>query len=91
MAARLLLLLCVGSVLSWVGAEDAYARLPESYRSGVDLAFGQLNSHAAVQLHYRFLRSLEKTEIEVKDLSQKWAYLMLAGYFFIGFKGVDEV
>lgn len=66
MAARLLLLLCVGAVLSWVGAEDAYARLPESYRKGVDLALGQLSSHAGVQHHFRFLRSLEKTEIEVK-------------------------
>lgn len=67
MAARLLLLLlCVGAVLSWVGAEDAYAHLPESYRKGVDLALGQLSSYAGVQHHFRFLRSLEKTEIEVK-------------------------
>lgn len=61
-----LLLLCVGSVLSWVGAEDAYARLPEGYRSGVDLALEQLNSHPGVQSHFRFLRSLVKTEMEVK-------------------------
>lgn len=66
MAARLLLLLCVGAVLSWVGAEDAYADLPESYRSGVDLALEQLNSHAGVHHHFRFLRSLEKAEMEVK-------------------------
>lgn len=65
MAARLLLLLCVGSVLSWVGAEDAYAGLPESYRNGVDLALEQLNSHPGVHHHFRFLRSLERTDTEV--------------------------
>lgn len=67
MAARLLLLLlCVCPVLSSVGAEDAYTRLSESYRNGVDLALEQLNSHAGVHHHFRFLRSLEKTEIEVR-------------------------
>lgn len=66
MAARLLLLLYVGSVLFLVGAQDAYTRLPESFKSGVDLALEQLNSHSVVQHHFRFLRTLEKSEIEVK-------------------------
>lgn len=66
MAAGLLLLLCVGSALSCVGAQDAYDRLPVTYRSGVDLALEQLNSHNGVHHHFRFLRSLEKSEMEVK-------------------------
>ncbi|XP_029698929.1 uncharacterized protein [Takifugu rubripes] len=64
MAAGLLLLLCVGSVLSLVRAQDAYARLPESYRNGVNLTLEQLNSHTGVHHHFRFLKSLEKSEIE---------------------------
>lgn len=65
MAAGLLLLLCVGSVLSLVRAQDADAHLPESYQKGVDLTLEQLNSHTGVHHHFRFLRSLEKSEIEV--------------------------
>lgn len=66
MAAGLLLLLCVGSVLSLVRAQDAYAHLPEGYRNGVVLTLEQLNSHTGVHHHFRFLRTLEKSEIEVK-------------------------
>lgn len=84
MAARLLLLLlCVCSVLSWVGAEDAYARLSESYRNGVDLALEQLNSHAGVHHHFRFLRSLEKTEIEVRPrFILKMMLFSVSSFFF---------
>lgn len=95
MAARLLLLLlCVCSVLSWVGAEDAYARLSESYRNGVDLALEQLNSHAGVHHHFRFLRSLEKTEIEVRPrFIQKIMLFSVSSFFYYYFvsKGVGKV
>lgn len=84
MAARLLLLLlCVCSVLSWVGAEDAYAHLSESYRNGVDLALEQLNSHAGVHHHFRFLRSLEKTEIEVRPRFIQKIMLFSVSIFFL--------
>lgn len=82
MAARLLLLLCVCPVLPWVGAQDAYARLSESYRNGVDLALEQLNSHAGVHHHFRFLRSLEKTEIEVRPrFIQKMMLFGVSSFF----------
>lgn len=76
MAARLLLLLCVGSVLSLIGAQDASTRLPDSYKHSVDLILEQLNSHAGVHHHFRFLRSLEKSETEVKlrFIQIKWCY-----------------
>lgn len=66
MAAGLLLLLCVGAVLYSAEAQDSYNQLPDSYKLGVDLALEQLNSHAAVHHHFRFLRSLEKSDIEVR-------------------------
>ncbi|XP_035510981.1 uncharacterized protein zgc:195173 [Morone saxatilis] len=64
MAAWLLLLVCAGAVLYSANAQDLYNQLPDDYKKGVDLAFEQLNSHAGVQHHFRFLRSLEKSDIE---------------------------
>lgn len=65
MAAGLLLLVCAGAVLYSAQAQDLYNQLPDSYKKGVDLAVEQLNSHAGVHHHFRFLRSLEKSDIEV--------------------------
>lgn len=70
MSAGLLLLLCAAAVLRPAGAVGPYDQLPDVYRSGVDLVLEQLSSHASVQHHFIYLRSLEKTEIEVK-ISQK--------------------
>uniref|UniRef100_A0A665UAN3 Retinoic acid receptor responder protein 2 n=1 Tax=Echeneis naucrates TaxID=173247 RepID=A0A665UAN3_ECHNA len=64
MAAGLLVLVCAGAVLLSAEAQEPYEDLPESYRQGVDLALEQLNSHAGVRFHLRFLKSLEKREIE---------------------------
>lgn len=66
MAAGLMLLVCAAAVLYSAEAQDSFTGLPDNYRNGVDLALVQLNSHAGVQHHFRFLRSLEKSDIEVK-------------------------
>ncbi|XP_059182608.1 uncharacterized protein LOC131961751 isoform X2 [Centropristis striata] len=64
MAAGLLLLVCAGAVLYSAGAQDSYDGLPNYQKKGVDLALEQLNTHAGVHHHFRFLRSLEKSSIE---------------------------
>ncbi|KAF1373163.1 hypothetical protein PFLUV_G00257460 [Perca fluviatilis] len=64
MAAGLLLLVCAGAVLCSVGAQDSYNGLTDDYKKGVDLALEQLNTHAGVIHHFRFLRSLDKSDIE---------------------------
>lgn len=65
MAAGLLFLVCAGAVLYSAEAQDPYSELPDYYKRGVDLALEQLNSHAGVHHHFRFLRSLDKSDIEV--------------------------
>lgn len=62
--ALLLSLACAGALLSSVRTQ-----VPPGHRSGVDLALEQLASHAGVHLHFRFLRSLDKSEMEVKTHS----------------------
>lgn len=69
MAAALLFLICAGAVLYSAKAQDSYIQLSDIYKKGVDLAVEQLNSHVGVHHHFRFLRSLEKSEIEVKQAS----------------------
>uniref|UniRef100_A0A8C2ZJK5 Retinoic acid receptor responder protein 2 n=1 Tax=Cyclopterus lumpus TaxID=8103 RepID=A0A8C2ZJK5_CYCLU len=64
MAAMLLLLLGVGALFFSSNAHQAYDQLPETYRKGVDLALEKLHSHAGIQHHFLFLRSLEKSDIE---------------------------
>ncbi|KAE8279738.1 hypothetical protein D5F01_LYC21867 [Larimichthys crocea] len=64
MAAGLLLLVCAGAVLYSAKAQDLYNELPDSYKKGVDLSLEQLSSHAGVRHHFRFLRSLEKSDIQ---------------------------
>lgn len=66
MAAGLLFLVCAGAVLYSAQAQDSYNGLPDYYKKGVDLALEQLNTHAGVHHHFRFLRSVEKSDIEVK-------------------------
>uniref|UniRef100_A0A8C2ZJE2 Retinoic acid receptor responder protein 2 n=1 Tax=Cyclopterus lumpus TaxID=8103 RepID=A0A8C2ZJE2_CYCLU len=64
MAAGLLLLVCAGAVLYSAQAQDSYRGLPDDYKKGVDLALEQLNAHPGVLHHFRFLRSLAKSDIE---------------------------
>lgn len=69
MAAGLLLLICAGAALYSAEAQEPYNGLADNYRQGVDLAFEQLNSHAGVQSHFRFFKSVDKSEIEVNVAS----------------------
>lgn len=64
MAAGLLLLVCAGAVLYSAEAQDAFNGLPDNYKKGVNLALEQLNSHAGVHHIFRFLRTLDKSDIE---------------------------
>lgn len=62
MAVTLLLsLACAGALLSSVRTQD-----PPGQQWGVDLALEQLDSHPGVHHHFRFLKSLAKSDIEVK-------------------------
>lgn len=73
MAVGWLLLFCAGALLSSAEAQDSYTQLPQNYRKGVDLALEHLNAHAVVHHHFRFLRSLEKTDIQY-GFSQEYFY-----------------
>lgn len=64
MTTGLLFLVCAGAFLYSAEAQDPYNGLPDNYKKGVDLAIEQLNTHAGVHLHFRFLRSLQKSDIE---------------------------
>lgn len=72
MAAPLLLLLmfCVGALLPSSEAQrNAYAELSQSLKRGVDLALEKLHSHATIQQHFVFLRSLSTSDIQVRSTS----------------------
>ncbi|CAB1447378.1 unnamed protein product [Pleuronectes platessa] len=72
-AELLLLLLCAGAGLHSAEAQELYDELPGSYMQGVGLAFQQLNLHSGVQHHFRFLRTVDKSEIE-GGFSVKYVY-----------------
>ncbi|KAM8823221.1 uncharacterized protein AB9W97_005252 isoform 1-T1 [Spinachia spinachia] len=63
MSAGWLLLVCA-VVLCSARARDPYDELPDDYKKGVDLALEPLSTHAGVHHHFRFLRSLEKSDSE---------------------------
>lgn len=68
MAASFLLLFIVGALFVSSNAQengDSYKQLPETFKKGVDLALENLHSHAAIQHHFLFFRSLTKSDIEV--------------------------
>lgn len=67
-AGLLLLLICAGAVLYPAEAQDPYSQLPVGYKKGVDLSLEQLSSHSTVHHHFRFLRTVDKQEIEVKKV-----------------------
>lgn len=68
MAALLLLLFSVGALFFSSNAQEAYNNLPETYRKGVDLALEKLNSHAGIQHHFLYFRSITKSDIQVQYL-----------------------
>lgn len=66
MAALFLLLLSVGALFCSSNAqENNYNKLSESFKKGVDLALEKLSSHAGIQHHFLFLRSLLLSDIQV--------------------------
>ncbi len=85
MAAGLLLLVCAGAVLYSAEAQDPYNEVPDNYKQGVDLALEQLKSHAGVHHHFRFLRSLEKSDIEV-NLASEFMILLSVLLSILGLK-----
>uniref|UniRef100_A0A1A7X068 Retinoic acid receptor responder protein 2 n=1 Tax=Iconisemion striatum TaxID=60296 RepID=A0A1A7X068_9TELE len=72
MAARLLLLVCAAAVLHSAKAQDSYG-LPDSFKTGVDLALEQLTSSSNVKLHFRFWKTVDKSEHEA-GFRQKFLY-----------------
>ncbi|KAK2812890.1 hypothetical protein Q5P01_000937 [Channa striata] len=65
MAALVLLLFSVGALFFSSNAADAYKKLPEIHRKGVDVALEKVNSHAGIQNHFLFYRSLTPSETEL--------------------------
>ncbi|CAN9506408.1 unnamed protein product [Ophioblennius macclurei] len=63
-ATSLLWLLSLGALTLSVDAQEAYDNLPETFRKGVDLALEKLSSHAGIQHHFLFFRSVTKSDIE---------------------------
>ena len=65
MAFLLTVLLLAAGVLSCTEAQEAYSKLSEPYRKGVDLALQQLNNHPTMKSHFLFFRSLDKSDVSV--------------------------
>lgn len=66
MAVLLLWLFSVGALLFSSNAQEAYDKLPENYKKGVDLALENLNSHTGIVHHFLFFKTVGKTDIEVQ-------------------------
>lgn len=66
MAVFLLLLVSSGVLFFSSNAQGAYEKLPENYKEGVDLALEKLDSHAGIQHHFLFFRSITKSDISVQ-------------------------
>ena len=59
-------LLLAAGVLSCTEAQEAYSKLSEPYRKGVDLALEQLNNRpTTMKHHFLFFRSLDKSDVKV--------------------------
>uniref|UniRef100_A0AAY4DUJ5 Retinoic acid receptor responder protein 2 n=1 Tax=Denticeps clupeoides TaxID=299321 RepID=A0AAY4DUJ5_9TELE len=58
----LVLLLGAGTLLSSTDADEAYSKLPETFKKGVDLAVQQVNSHANIKQPFNFFKSLDSSE-----------------------------
>uniref|UniRef100_A0A3Q3DHQ9 Si:ch1073-406l10.2 n=1 Tax=Hippocampus comes TaxID=109280 RepID=A0A3Q3DHQ9_HIPCM len=64
--AALFLLLTVGvtSLCASTQAQEAYGKLEETFRKGVDLSLEKLSEHAAIQNHFLFFKSVTKSNVE---------------------------
>ena len=66
-------LLLAAGVLSCTEAQEAYSKLSDPYRKGVDLALQQLNNHSAIQHHFLFFKSTVMSDINVSETFHSWA------------------
>lgn len=64
MALFLLFFLSVQALVLSCYGQDAYNHLSEDYKKGVNLALEKLSTHAGVQHHFLFFRSITKSDIE---------------------------
>ncbi|KAM7390254.1 hypothetical protein PAMA_008432 [Pampus argenteus] len=66
-ASPLLLLFTFGVLFVFVSSnsQDAYNNLSETYRKGVDLALQKLSSHALIQHHFLFFRSIKPLDFKL--------------------------
>ncbi|XP_077592625.1 uncharacterized protein LOC144209931 [Stigmatopora nigra] len=64
--AALLLLLTIGGALFCpsVDAQEAYEKLDETFKKGVNLSLEKLNEHSSIQNHFLFFRSVTKSNVE---------------------------
>ena len=58
-------LLLAAGVLSYTEAQEAYSKLSEPYRKGVDLALQQLHNRPTMKHHFLFFKSLYKSDVYV--------------------------
>lgn len=65
----LLLLMMISVGASSEAQGNAYSQLSPSLKRGVDLALEKLHSHATIQQHLVFLRSLSTSDIQVGSRS----------------------
>uniref|UniRef100_A0AAY5F4I8 Retinoic acid receptor responder protein 2 n=1 Tax=Electrophorus electricus TaxID=8005 RepID=A0AAY5F4I8_ELEEL len=60
----LFVLFCAGVLLSSTEGQNDFSKLPDLYKTGVELALKQVNSHASVQQHFLFFKSLSKSDVD---------------------------
>lgn len=65
MAFVLSILLLVAGVWSGAEAQEAYDKLSEPYRKGVDLALQQVNNLPAVRQTFLFFKTIEQSDLDV--------------------------
>lgn len=63
----MMMMISVGALLPSETQRNPYSQLSPSLKGGVDLALEKLHSHAAIQQHLVFLRSLSTSDIQVRS------------------------
>lgn len=57
-------LLLTAAIFSCTEAQEAYSKLTESYKKGVDLALQQINNHPNMRHHFLFFKSLQQSNLD---------------------------
>lgn len=65
MKMMMMMMISVGALLPSETQRNPYSQLSPSLKRGVDLALEKLHSHAAIQQHLVFFRSLSTSDIQV--------------------------